>query len=99
MTSEHSPPSGGPSVERTPWREQSSRGLRAFLATETGSAGLLLVATLVALVWANSPLSGAYDDLWGAHLRIDLAGAAIDEDLRHWVNDGLMAFFFYVVGL
>jgi Na+/H+ antiporter NhaA len=99
MSSEHSPPAGGTPVDRTPWREQGSRGLRAFLATETGSAGLLLVATVVALVWANSPLSGAYDDLWEAHLRIDLAGAHIDEDLRHWVNDGLMAFFFYVVGL
>lgn len=83
----------------TPWTNRGSRTLRAFLATETGSAGLLLVATIVALVWANSPVSGAYDDLWGAHLRIDLAGAGVDEDLRHWVNDGLMAFFFYVVGL
>ncbi|CAB4911657.1 unannotated protein [freshwater metagenome] len=84
---------------RTPWTNRGSRTLRAFLRTETGSAGLLLVATLVALVWANSPLSGAYEDLWGAHLTIDLAGSGVDEDLRHWVNDGLMAFFFYVVGL
>jgi Na+/H+ antiporter NhaA len=91
------PPTGPPA--RTPWSRHESRPLRAFLATETGSAGLLLVATLVALVWANSPLAGAYDDLWGARLRIDLAGAAIDEDLRHWVNDGAMALFFYVVGL
>ena len=83
----------------TPWTHRGSRSLRSFLATETGSAGLLLAATVVALVWANSPLSGAYEDLWGAHLTIDLAGAGVDEDLRHWVNDGLMAFFFYVVGL
>lgn len=83
----------------TPWTHRGSRSLRTFLATETGSAGLLLAATVVALVWANSPLSGAYEDLWGAHLTIDLAGAGVDEDLRHWVNDGLMAFFFYVVGL
>ncbi|MBX5441028.1 MAG: Na+/H+ antiporter NhaA [Solirubrobacteraceae bacterium] len=73
--------------------------MRAFLATETGSAGVLLAATLVALVWANSPLSGAYEDLWSARLTIDLAGARLDEDLRHWVNDGLMALFFYVIGL
>ncbi|WP_022929000.1 Na+/H+ antiporter NhaA [Patulibacter americanus] len=97
MSTEHSPPRGP--VNRTPWTERSSRGLRAFLATETGSAGLLLFATVVALVWANSPLASSYEDLWGAHLKIDLAGAHIDETLGHWVNDGLMAFFFYVVGL
>jgi Na+/H+ antiporter NhaA len=93
MATEHSPPA------RTPWTPHGSRTLRAFLRTETGSAGLLLGATIVALIWANSPLSGAYDDLWGAHLRIELSGTGVDEDLRHWVNDGLMAFFFYVVGL
>jgi Na+/H+ antiporter NhaA len=99
MSSEHSPPRTDGPPTRTPWTDRGSRTLRAFLATESGSAGLLLVATIVALVWANSPASGAYDDLWGAHLSVDLAGAEIDEDLRHWVNDGLMAFFFYVVGL
>ena len=50
-------------------------------------------------MWANSPLSGLYEDLWGTHLTVDLGGLEIDEDLRHWVNDGLMAFFFYLVGL
>jgi len=65
------------------------------MRTESGSAGLLLVATVVALAWANSPLSGAYEDLWAAHLDLGVA----DLDLRHWVNDGLMAFFFFLVGL
>jgi NhaA family Na+:H+ antiporter len=66
-----------------------------FLRTESGSAGLLLVATVVALVWANSPVSDAYVDLWDTHLDLGVA----DLDLRHWVNDGLMAFFFFLVGL
>ena len=83
----------------TPWEETSSRSVREFLRTESGSAGLLLAATLIALVWANSPLSGSYEDLWGTHLSIDLGGMSIDEDLGHWVNEGLMAFFFYLVGL
>lgn len=100
MALEHSPPAvASPGPARTPWTDRSSRSLRAFLKTETGSAGLLLIATVVALVWANSPLSGAYEDLWSTHLAIDLGGRAIDESLGHWVNDGLMAFFFYVVGL
>ena len=84
---------------RTPWTDPTDRPLLAFLRTETGSAGLLLAATLLALLWANSPFSDAYDDLWGSYLTIDFAGAEIREDLRHWVNDGLMALFFFVIGL
>lgn len=89
----------GTADSMTPWEETTSRSVREFLQTESGSAGLLLTATLLALVWANSPLSGAYEDLWSTHLDVTLGSASIDEDLRHWVNDGLMAFFFYLVGL
>lgn len=98
MTPDPSRPAA-PAPPRTPWEDRSSRTLREFLRTETGSAGLLLVATLIALVWANSPAGDLYDDLWGTVLTVDLGGGGISEDLRHWVNDGLMAFFFYIVGL
>lgn len=84
---------------RTAWEDRSSRSLRAFLRTETGSAGLLLFATLVALIWANSPAGDVYDDLWHTSLAINLGGYGVEEDLAHWVNDGLMVFFFYIVGL
>lgn len=85
---------------RTPWTIRESRSLRAFLATETGGAGLLLAATLIALVWANSWWSASYFELWHTDLSISLGGVgAIDLDLQHWVNDALMAWFFYVVGL
>ncbi|MEV4423082.1 Na+/H+ antiporter NhaA, partial [Patulibacter sp. NPDC049589] len=92
---------GSPSAPASPSppRRPVLRTLRALLATETGAAGLLLAATVVALVWANSPLSGSYADLWGTHLRLGVPGFGIDEDLRHWVDDGLMALFFYVVAL
>ena len=83
----------------SPWSDGGTRQLQEFLHTEAGGAILLLAATLVALVWANSPLSGAYEDLWGTKLTISAGGGEISEDLRHWVNDGLMVFFFYVVGL
>jgi len=76
-----------------------ARPLQEFLRTEAGSSVLLLAATAIALVWANSPLSDAYEDLWSTELSIEIGGAGITEDLRHWVNDGLMVFFFYVVGL
>jgi Na+/H+ antiporter NhaA len=83
----------------TEWTRHTARPLQHFLRTEAGSAALLLAATVVALVWANSPLSGAYEDLWSTELVISIGDAAIREDLRHWVNDGLMVLFFFVVGL
>ena len=79
--------------------QQLAAPLRGFIATESGSASLLLAATIVALVWANSPASASYHDLWTTELSIRLGDHAITEDLRHWVNDGLMVFFFLVVGL
>jgi Na+/H+ antiporter NhaA len=53
----------------------------------------------VALAWANSPLSGAYESLWDTEASVRIGGGDITMDLRHWVNDGLMALFFFVVGL
>jgi NhaA family Na+:H+ antiporter len=53
----------------------------------------------VALVWANSPWSAGYETLWSTELRLELGGIELVEDLRHWVNDALMAVFFFVVGL
>jgi NhaA family Na+:H+ antiporter len=75
------------------------RPLREFLDTETAGGIVLLGATAVALGWANSPWRAAYDALWSTDLAIRLGPFSIVEDLRHWVNDGLMAVFFFVVGL
>ena len=79
--------------------QQLAEPLRTFLSTETGSAGLLLTAVLVALAWANSPLSGAYDSFWTTEMSVRIGDADLTKDLRHWVNDGLMVLFFLVVGL
>jgi Na+:H+ antiporter, NhaA family len=73
--------------------------LRGRLRTEAGSAGLLLVATVVALVWANSPVRDSYEAFWHTEFALRLGGAELALDLQHWVNDGLMVFFFFVVGL
>jgi Na+:H+ antiporter, NhaA family len=73
--------------------------LREFLHAEASGGLVLLAATVAALVWANSPLAGSYNDLWHAKLTIGAGGLRISEDLQHWVNDGLMAVFFFVVGL
>ncbi|MER6404366.1 Na+/H+ antiporter NhaA [Streptomyces viridosporus] len=78
---------------------QLSGPVRSFLATEAGSAGLLLAAVVVALVWANSPWSDAYTSLWATEASVSLGGADLSMDLGHWVSDGLMALFFFVIGL
>jgi NhaA family Na+:H+ antiporter len=75
------------------------RALRQFLDTEAAGGILLLVATVVALLWANSPWSGSYRTLWETELTVRLGRFALSHDLRHWVNDGLMTIFFLVVGL
>jgi Na+:H+ antiporter, NhaA family len=77
----------------------TARVLLEFLQTEAGGGVVLLVATAVALVWANSPWQDAYVDLWHHELTIGPEGWALRESLGHWVNDALMALFFFVVGL
>ncbi len=73
--------------------------LNDFLRDETTGAVALFAATLAAVIWANSPASDAYDSLWATELKLGIGDVAITEDLRHWVNDALMALFFFVVGL
>ena len=73
--------------------------LRSFLQTEAGGAVVLLVATIAALVWANSPWGDAYDSLWATELSIRIGGFSLSHDLGDWVNDGLMTLFFLLIGL
>jgi Na+/H+ antiporter NhaA len=84
---------------KTAWARNLAAPVRDFLSTETGSAAALLGAALVAVVWANSPWKHAYQTLWSTKLSIQIGGGAVATDLRHWVNEGLMTFFFLVVGL
>jgi Na+/H+ antiporter NhaA len=84
---------------RTAWARNLATPVRDFLATETGSAAVLVVAAVVALVWANSPVRHSYESLWTTQLSIRLGGGEVANDLRGWVNDGLMTLFFLVVGL
>jgi Na+/H+ antiporter NhaA len=79
--------------------QQVGQPLRAFLSTEAGSAGLLFAAVLAALVWANSPWSDSYVAFWSTEVSVRGGDAELSMDLRHWVTDGLMFFFFLVIGL
>ena len=82
-----------------PLHRRMVRPLQEFLQESTASAVLLVIAALVALVWVNSPIGDSYDRLWRTTLTIGSGRWAVSHDLRHWVNDGLMALFFLVVGL
>ena len=73
--------------------------LQKFIHTEETGAVVLLLAAAAALGLANSPWSDQYADLWHTKLSIDIHVFALTEDLEHLVNDGLMALFFFVVGL
>jgi NhaA family Na+:H+ antiporter len=73
--------------------------IRSFVNTEVVGGVVLLVATVAALTWANSPWDGAYRDLFRHVLTFDIGVVHIEEDVQHWINDGLMTLFFFVVGL
>lgn len=73
--------------------------LREFFHAEAFSGILLLGCALVALAWANSPWGATYDALWSTELTLGTVQFHITTSLHHWVNDGLMAIFFFVVGL
>jgi Na+/H+ antiporter NhaA len=90
--------SASPFSRRTAWARQLETPLRRFLRTETGSAAVLLAATLVALAWANIDASG-YAAFWDTELSIRVGSAGLAADLQEWVNSGLMTFFFLVAGL
>jgi Na+:H+ antiporter, NhaA family len=70
-----------------------------FVRAETTAGVLLFGSAIIALIWANSPWADHYHHLWENHLSITFAGYTIDKDLHHWINDGLMSMFFFVVGL
>lgn len=76
-----------------------ARSFQEFAAQETSGGILLLACTIAALVWANSPWAGSYTALWHTHFTVGLGPFGLSKDLHFWVNDALMAIFFFVVGL
>lgn len=76
-----------------------ARPAARFLRIEAAGGILLLVGALIAIVWANSPWSAGYHDLWHTELGVEFGGLSLKMGLLEWVNDGLMALFFFVVGI
>ena len=93
--------SSGPSylASNKPLARLVARPIREFLRVEAAGSVLLLVAAVVALIWANSPAASSYDAFWHTPIGLDIGGFSIEESLQHWVNDALMVIFFFVVGL
>jgi len=86
-------------VKRVRPVETMVRPFQEFANRASSSGVLLIAAAIVALVWANSPWGESYTGLWETKLSIGLGSVSIEKDLTHWINDGLMAVFFLVVGL
>jgi Na+/H+ antiporter NhaA len=84
---------------RTAWARNLASPVRDFLNTESGGAAVMIVATIAALIWANSPAHHSYTTVWATRLSFHLGGNVIGADLRTWINQGLMTLFFLVVGL
>jgi NhaA family Na+:H+ antiporter len=73
--------------------------LKRFVQVESASGIVLLAATAAALLLANSPAADRFAALWETRAAVSIAGISFDMSLKHWINDGLMAVFFFVVGL
>ena len=79
--------------------EQIVLPFQEFVKTESFSGILLITFMFIALVWANSPWSASYEALWQTKVNVSIGTFKIDKPLLLWINDGLMAVFFFVVGL
>ena len=74
--------------------------INQFLHQEASGGILLMICTVIALAWANSPWSDSYHHLWHTHLVTNLGNILnLDYTIHHWINDGLMVIFFFTVGL
>ncbi|GAA1666327.1 Na+/H+ antiporter NhaA [Glycomyces endophyticus] len=84
---------------RRPLARYVGRPAAEFLTIEPAAGVVLVVCAVVALAWANSPFAPAYDALWGLDVTIHAGDFELHHTLREWINDGLMAVFFFVVGM
>jgi Na+/H+ antiporter NhaA len=96
--SQDAPSQDASSQTSTLWTSSGKTPLRQFLHTETGSATILAGGTLAALIWSNVA-SHSYESFWATELTTSFGGHGMGLTLREFVNSGLMALFFLVVGL
>jgi NhaA family Na+:H+ antiporter len=73
--------------------------LNKFIKLETSGSIVLFLATVSALILANSPLSDSFLDFWKIYISINLPGLELSKPIIKWINDGLMVVFFFLIGL
>ncbi len=79
--------------------ERVVRPFQRFSKEEAAGGVVLMLCAAAALVWANSPWESSYESLWATEMRLGIGKFFIEESLHFWINDALMAVFFFVVGL
>ena len=90
---------GSQTTSNGPRRREFSRAFLEFLHAETSGGIVMLAATALALIIANSPMGDAYREMWATYAGLVFGDWALKLSLAHWINDGLMAVFFFLVGL
>ena len=86
-------------TEAAPPIERLLAPFREFTSSSAASGILLIAAAVIALLWSNSPIASSYVSFWETRLSIGVDDMVLSKSLLHWINDGLMAIFFLVVGL
>lgn len=79
--------------------DQLTEPFKLFLHQENSGGLVLFLSVIIAILWANSPWKDLYHHLWETYISIGIADNYLSFPLHHWVNDGLMAIFFFVIGL
>jgi len=85
--------------QRKPLLQPMMEPFQKFIHAQSTGGVLLLAATVAAMVWANSPWSESYTEFWNIPVSLVVGSHALTETLLEWINDGLMAMFFFVIGL
>lgn len=88
-----------PSRKKIPAIERVMRPFTTFAQRESSSGIVLMVCAAIALIWANSPYQQSYFELWHLESSVEIGAWRLSHSLAHWINDGLMALFFLLVGL
>lgn len=98
MTGPTFPPPSAPSLPTAPI-QRIVKPIERFLHIEAAGGAVLLACTIVALALANSPAAEAFEAIWKTPVSFAFGDFKLEYHLRHWINDGLMGIFFFVVGL
>lgn len=98
MTDPRFPPVSAPALPKAPI-QRIARPIERFLHVEAAGGVVLLICTIIALALANSPAAEAFEAIWKTKAGFSLGDFKIEHSLHHWINDGLMGIFFFVVGL